>query len=79
MGSKQITGVQVPALPIVGLTTFNSASSFIIAPTHYCDWAVMGSERTNVCGYPKHDINVSWITTCPSMFVTSVNIRSDYR
>lgn len=42
MGSKQIAGVQVPALPIVGLTTFNSASSFIIEPTYYCDWAVIG-------------------------------------
>ena len=64
MGLKQIAGVQVPALRVVGLTIFNSASSFIIEPPYYCDWAVMRSERINVYGYPKHDINVSWITTC---------------
>ena len=66
MGSERIAGVLILALPLPGLNTFDSVSSFVIVPSYYHDRAIMMSERINVHNIPKHDLQISaMITICP--------------
>lgn len=37
MGSEQIAGVPILELPLPGLNTFDSVSSFVMVPTYYHD------------------------------------------
>lgn len=56
MGSEQIAGVLILELPLPGLNTFDSVSSFVVVASYYHDndRAIVMSERINVHDIPKH-------------------------